>query len=156
MDETPKEILWQAPEFKYQYKDISWYWLSIIIAAILILLAIWQKNMLFAIFIIIAETMVILWAKESPKILKFKLDKKGIHIDKIKFYDYENLSGFHIIEEDGFGELILRTKSKLHPYIKILIKNGDIPKIKEFLKNYMDEIEYKESLTDHIEKMIGF
>lgn len=152
-----KEIIWHAPEFKYQSKDISWYWLSIIAASILTLVSLWQKNLLFAIFIIIAETMLVIWAKELPKNLQFKLDKKGVHIGRIKSYNYEELSGFHIIEdEDKTGELILKTKNKLHPYIKILIASKDIPEIKEFLKNHLEEIDYEESLSDGISRMIGF
>jgi hypothetical protein len=156
MEEIKKEITWQAPEFKYHYKDISWYWLSVIAAAILFLAAIWQKNLLFAIFVIIAETTLIFWAKKLPRGLNFKIDKKGIHIDKIKFYTYDDLIGFHILEENDIGQLILKTKKKLSPFVKILLESGDIPKIKEFLKQYLEEIEYEESLTDHIEKIIRF
>ncbi len=152
-----KEIIWQAPEFKYQSKDISWYWLSIIAASILTLISLWQKNLLFAIFIIIAETMLIILAKEFPKNLQFKLDKKGIYIGKIKSYQYEELAGFHIIEDmDKTGELILKTKNKLHPYIKILIVDKDIPEIKTFIKNHLEEINYEESLSDGISRIIGF
>jgi len=152
-----KEIIWHAPEFKYQSKDISWYWLSIIAASILTLVSLWQKNLLFAIFIIIAETMLVIWAKELPKNLQFKLDKKGVHIGRIKSYNYEELSGFHIIEDtDKTGELIFKTKNKLHPYVKILISSKDIPEIKEHLKNHLEEIDYEESLSDGISRMIGF
>lgn len=153
----PKEITWQAPEFRYRYKDESWYWLTIMAAGILFLISLWQKNLLFAIFIIIAEVMVILWAKELPKNLHFKLDKKGVHLGKIKFYSYEDLSGFHLHEEDGdISELVLKTKEKLHPYVKILLLTNDAPEIKKFLKKHVPEMEYEESLTDSLSKIIGF
>jgi len=108
MDTKLKEITWHAPEFKYRYKDISWYWLSFAVAGVLILLSLWQKNLLFIIFIIIAESMIIIWANRFPKELRFKLDKKGVYIDKINFYPYEELDGFHILEnEDEDSDLIL-------------------------------------------------
>ena len=152
-----RKIIWHAPEFKYQSKDISWYWLTIIAAGILFLISLWQKNLLFVIFIIIAETMLVIWAKDLPRNLQFKLDKKGVHIGKIKSYQYEELNGFHIIEDtDETGELILKTKNKLHPYEKILIASKDIPEIKAFLKNHLEEIDYEESLSDGISRMIGF
>ena len=157
MENPLKEIIWQAPEFKYQHKDISWYWLTIIAAAVMVLFSLWQKNLLFALFIILAETMLIFWAKESPKNLQFKIDKKGVQIGKIKSYGYEEISGFHISEKnDGDSELILKTKSKLHPFVKILIYNDDIAAIKGYLKNHLSEVEYEESLTDGFSKMIGF
>ena len=152
------EITWYAPEFRYQHKDLSWYWFSIIGAGVLFLIALWQKNLLFAVFVIVAELMVIIWAKEFPKNIRFKLDKKGVQIGNLKSYFYEELDGFHIHEpdEDGIAELILKTNRRLHPYVKILIIQTDAPQIKEFLKEHLPEIEYEESLSDNLAKMIGF
>ena len=152
-----KEIIWQAPEFKYRDKDISWYWMTIIIASLLVLISLWQRNFLFAIFTIIAEIMLMFWANEFPKDLQFKIDKNGIHIGKIKSYSYEEISGFHIIEgEDGAGELILKTKNKIHPYIKILLANEDTQKVKDYLKPHLSEMDYEESLSDIIFRIVGF
>ncbi|MBI4992481.1 MAG: hypothetical protein HZB99_04680 [Candidatus Harrisonbacteria bacterium] len=151
-----KEISWTAPEFRYVHKDVGWYWLTLIAAGIIFLIALWQRNLLFAMFIVIAEAMTIMWAKEFPKNIEFKLNRKGLQIGKIKFYGYEELSGFHILESHDRTELILKTKTKLHPYLKILLEDAEIPEIKELLKKYLPEIEYEESLTDAISKMIGF
>jgi len=154
--DKPKEIIWTAPEFRYVHKDVEWYWMTLIVAGILVLIALWQKNLLFAMFIVIAEVMTIMWAKELPKNIEFKLDKKGIHIGKIKFYGYEELSGFHILENNDETELILKTREKLHPYLKIILENNEVPEIKELLKQHLPEIEYEESLSDTIAKIIGF
>ncbi|MEK9170661.1 MAG: hypothetical protein AAB674_03385 [Patescibacteria group bacterium] len=156
MEKQLKEISWQAPEFKYEHKDISWYWLSIIVTGLIILLAIWQKNPLFALFIAIAEIMIIFWAKEFPKTLNFKIDDKGVHIDKIKTYDYDDLKGFHIIEKENISELVLKTKNRLHPIIKIIIAKTNIVEIKDILNDHLPEIEYEESLTDHIDRLLKF
>ena len=97
------------------------------------------------------------WANEFPKDLQFKIDKNGIHIGKIKSYSYEEISGFHIIEgEDGAGELILKTKNKIHPYIKILLANEDTQKVKDYLKPHLSEMDYEESLSDIIFRIVGF
>jgi len=157
MNEQPQEIIWSAPEFQYYEKDISWYWLSIIGAGVIFLIALWQKNLLFGIFVILAEGLIIFWAKEFPREVRFRIDKKGLRIDESKTYLYENLGGFHIIEGDnGASELILKTKSKLHPYLKIILAYGAAQEIGDFLKNHLEEIEYEESLSDGISRMIGF
>lgn len=157
MHDDSKEFIWKAPEFKYYAKSASWYWLSFLVVGILILFAIWQKNLLFIIFIIIAEIAVIIWAKRSPQDIEFKIDKNGIRIGEIKFYPYEDLIGFHIKENPGdASELILKTKSRLHPYIKITILDKDIPEMKDYLKEFLPEIEYEESLSDGIARIIGF
>jgi len=152
-----EEIIWQAPEFQYRHKELEWYWLSIIAAGILFLFALWQKNLLFAIFIVIAEIMLIVWANELPKNLQFKINKNGVQIGGLKSYYFEELGGFHICEkEGGWGELVLKTRNKLHAYVKILVFNKDIPEIKKFLKEKLPEMEYQESLSDHLGRRIGF
>ena len=60
------EITWEAPEFEYRPKSVSWYWISIIIAAAIIAFAIWERNFLFGIFIVIAEILFIAWGNETP------------------------------------------------------------------------------------------
>lgn len=158
MDDNIENFVWQAPEFKHNYKDIAWYGISIATAFFLFIAAIWQKNLLFGIFVIIAEIMLLFWAKQRPKDIHFKIDKKGVYIGEMKFYSYEELAGFHLIEGEGdeMGELILKTKNRLHPHVKILIENGNIPRIKNILKDHISEIEYEESLSDSISKFIGF
>ena len=156
MEKQLKEISWQAPEFKYEHKDISWYWLSIIVTGLIILRAIWQKNPLFALFIAIAEIIIIFWAKERPKTLNFKIDDKGVHIDKIRTYNYDDLGGFHIIEKDNISELVLKTKNRLHPVVKIIIASINIAKIIDTLNDHLPEVEYEESLADHIDRLLKF
>ncbi len=152
-----KEIIWQAPEYLYQEKDVSWYWLSIIATAILVLISLWQRNFLFLVFVVIAEAMILFWAKEYPRNIEFKLDSKGIHIGNIKSYPFDDLEGYHIHEENDYAsELILKTRNRFNPHVKILISNDDTEEIKEFLQNHLNELEYDESLNDRISKMLGF
>ena len=157
MEKILKEIIWKAPEFKYYPKSVAWYGLSAAISVLLILFAVWQKNLLFGIFVIIAELTLISWANRQPKTLEFKIDKKGVAIGQIKFYQYEELTGFHIHDDLRGGlELILKTKSKLNPYVRINIIDKDIPEMKSFLKQFIPEIEYKESLSEDINRIIKF
>ena len=117
--ENQKEIVWQTQEFKFNEKDLGWYGWNFFIAFILIILSIWQKNLLFAIFIIIAEIMVVFWSKELPRDVQVKIADKGVYINA-KLYPYEDLVGFHILEQQH-KELILETSGRLHRYVKIMI-----------------------------------
>ena len=153
---SPKEIIWIAPEFEYRPKDVGWYWMSIIVAAFFILAAIWQKNFLFAIFIIVAEAMMLYWARQLPPHIEFKLDDKGLLLGKNKFHAYEEMSGFSVIEKMGSWELILKTKERIQPFIKISIFENDAEDIKKLLKERLEEMEFPESIVDHISKIIGF
>ncbi len=156
MSSLPPEIIWKAPEFKYYAKGVGWYGVSILIAILLVFFAIWQKNFLFALFVAVAELALVSWAKRQPAILEFRINKKGVGIGNVKFYPYEELAGFHVRESPGDSELVLKAKSRLHPYIKISIFDKDTSEIKDFLKELLPEIEYNESLSDDIVRKIGF
>ena len=64
------EIQWHAPEFEYRAKTMSWYWLSILLAVVILALAVWQKNFLFGIFVIVAEILILVWANREPRTLR--------------------------------------------------------------------------------------
>jgi len=157
-------VSWQAPEFEYHQKDISWYWLSLIIAIILLALSVWQKNFLFAVFVIIAWLVIVYSSRRLPTIWNFKVSEKGIEIglpnsdpSSIKFYPYTEIDGFDIHPADEkYQELILKLKTKFSPYLKINFPAGDEEKIKNFLQKYIPKEEYDSSLADSFSKLIRF
>ncbi|MDP3892652.1 hypothetical protein, partial [Nocardioides sp.] len=66
-------IEWRAPEFYYREKGVSWYWLSIIAAIVILSVSVWQKNFLFAVFVVIAEILMLVWAGRKPREISFSL-----------------------------------------------------------------------------------
>ena len=152
-------IVWQAPEYNYRPKDVSWYWLSLIISIIIIAIALWQKNFLFAIFIVIAELVIIYFANQFPKIWEFKIDTSGLKIGGNKFYSFGEIQYFDIHAGEGekeFKELILKFNSRLSPYLKILIYPEDEEKIRTHLLNFIEQEEISLSFSDSLEKFIHF
>lgn len=155
--EQNKEFIWHAPEFKYHHKEASWYWISGLIAAALFIAALYQENILLAIFIILAEITTIILGKRLPKTIEFKINKDGIQCGKLAFYEYEGLTGFHIKKDnEEIGELILKTDSRITPVVKINIFMKDQEYIRDVLKNFLDEVEYEESFLDTISDKLGF
>ena len=151
-----KEIIWRGPEFKYYHKEVSWYWINAIISGTLFLIALYQKNILLAIFVAITEFTIILLAKRLPKTIEFKINEEGIRFGKITFYSYEELTGFDIREENSeVSELVLLTNSKINPTIKINIPLKDEEDIRNILKNFIDEVKYEDTLFDSIENLLG-
>ncbi|MBU4348329.1 hypothetical protein KJ671_02410 [Patescibacteria group bacterium] len=152
-----EEFSWRAPEFKYYYKDASWYWTSGIIAGVLISISLFQKNFLLAIFLVLAELIIIMWAKQIPRTIDFKINEDGIHCGKLKFYPYEELDGFYIEKDnEEAGELILKTQSAINPFVKINIFIKDQKIIDNILKNFLDEVEYEESFLDKLSDFLKF
>ncbi len=159
-----KIIKWQALEFEYQKKDVSWYWLSVMAAIILVALAIWQGNFLFAIFIVIAELVVVSFAGKFPPVWEFKISGKGVEIGRPnqqgekKFYPYEKLEGFDIHSggDETHKELVFKSESKLQPFLKINIHSEDEERIKKFLLKFLPREEFDKSAIDSVSKLIRF
>ena len=156
LEKSKDQISWHAPEFNYIHKDVEWYWLTIISSAVIFLIAIWQKNLLFAFFIVIAEFLILHWGRQFPKTIKFSLTKNSVQIGGIKEYPYSHILGFHILRHDDHSEIIFQTKNRIQPFVRILIDSNHIPEIKKFLGEHLPEIEYEESLSDHFGKIMGF
>ena len=152
-----KEFAWHAPEFKYYYKESSWYWMAGIFFGILFLIALWQRSIVIAIFWIMMGATVMVWAKRLPKTIEFKIDGKGVHFGKIKFFPFDELGGFAVKKDnEDAGELILKNNSVIHPIVKINIFLKDREHIENALKNHLDEVEYEESFTDRVSDFLGF
>jgi hypothetical protein len=155
----PIEIIWSAPEFHFYHKTPMWYWGVGGVAALIIGFSIWQQNFLFALFAIIAAILVIVWASRQPKTIDFKLTDKGLMLNDVLEYPFEKLEGFAIIpviDDPELEELVLRTKSNLHHWVKVIIATQRKDTIYEFLNEHIHELEYEESLTDHIGKIFKF
>ena len=155
--EENQEINWRAAEYRYIRKDVGWYWLIGLVSIILILVAFWQKNFFFAIFIILAGSMFLFFSKQKPRVLDFRLNNKGIAISDNIFYDYDQFEGFSIQSRpQRLDEIILKKKTTVNPYIKIPIDSKLAQKAKIILGENLPEIEYQDSLIDIFSEWFGF
>src|SRR5690348_2499840 len=87
-------ITWEAPEFECRDKGVAWYCISIIVAAIIVAFAVWEKNFLFGLFIVIAEVLFIVWGNRLPRMIGLAASEAGITIEEVfyAFRDFENVS----------------------------------------------------------------
>lgn len=155
-----KEIKWTAPEFEYHHKTHSWSWLAVIAAIILIGLALWQRNFLFAVFILISSILFLKLGHAIPRYLDVHLSEQGIGLGEKTFYPFDSLSGFATRQidhfKDGLTEIILQKKHRLSTYVKILAPTEHIEEIRILLNKHLPEIEYEESFTDHLSRFLKF
>lgn len=151
-------IEWQAPAFRYYPKDVSWYWLSFIIAILIMAFAIWQNNFLFAVFIFLAEISVFILARSRPELIKFKVDAKSIAIAG-KIYLFTELEKFCFrsdSESNDFKELILKRKTHFNPYLKIFVDAEISSAVRGIISQKLIEEEYEDSLLEGIFKWLRF
>jgi hypothetical protein len=155
---SPFEITWEAPEFDYRPKDVSWYWISIIVAIVILGLAIWQRNFLFGFFIVIAEIMVLIWGSREPEMVKFKLTEKGIFVGEVKFHAYEEIARFSLYDgyDENWPNLYLEFRSRLRPTLKIKLPKNRLAEIQKTLKLFLPQTEHQPSLLEALEELTKF
>jgi hypothetical protein len=151
------ETRWEAPEFEYHPKGVSWYWLSIIIAAAVTAFAIWDRNFLFGVFVVIAEILLIAWGNETPTTVNFTLTENDLSIGNAKNYQLNLFENFSANERGSdWTEIFFTFKTKLRTPLKILAPKTKIDEIRKGLKSLLREVEFEPSLLDSLEKIIGF
>ena len=153
-----KEITWEGPEFEYRPKDISWYWISIIVAVICIGFAAWQKNFLFGLFVLVAEILILTWGNQEPKMFNFRLTEKGLFVGDKKFYPYQDMEAFSCHGKDGsdLENIVFKFNKHLRRPLRITFLKKSSEEIQSLLAKNVKEINYEPSLIDSIEEFIRF
>ena len=148
------DIKWTATEFEYQERGVGWYYLMVIAGAVLILFSVWQRNFLFAIFIILAVAMAFAWSREKPAMHNITVGDDGVEIINVKKFPMSDFSGFATREgrqgEPDWGKLVLRFKGRFKLPLQLPVPQGNIAQIKELLSRHLSEVEYEESLTEEL------
>ena len=155
---NPFEIKWQAPEFEYREKGVSWYWVSIIIAALLIGVSVWQKNFLFGFFVVLAEILMLSWANRKPSLVEFTLTEKGLSVGGQKFHAYADIESFsaeEYAEQEG-PDLYFQFKKRLRTMVKIKTPKARFHEILKALNTFLPQVKHEPSLLDAFEEFVGF
>ena len=153
----PFEIHWSAPEFEYREKDVAWYWVSIIIASLLIAFAAWERNFLFGVFVVIGEMLLVVWGNRSPRIVNFTLTQKGLLIESDKLHPMHTLESFGADDlDDAWTEIIFSFKAKLKTPIRIIVGKDTLEEIRKKLAPFVKEVAHEPSFIDSLEKIIRF
>ncbi len=152
------EVSWSAPEYEYREKDVSWYWKSIIVAVVLIALAVWQHNVLFVVFLVIGEIMIIVFGNRPPTITRFHIGEKGFRINDGIFHPYTQLESFSIVihEHSHWDDLILHTKNRLNETVRVKVPKDMLAKVHRSLSLVLEETVYEETLVEALEHFLGF
>jgi hypothetical protein len=146
---------WQAPEFEKKEKTNSWFIIPAIITIILGIIALITENFLFLILILLTFFVFYVYAKKEPKIIKFKINEKGIHIDD-KIYLFESLRSFWIFYDPPIEkDISFKSKKATFPYIRIPIAEQNPSEIRKYLLKFLPEKKHKESLIDIWMRRIG-
>lgn len=153
-------VKWNAPEFDFYPKGNAWYWWSITITLLLLGFAIWQKNFLFAFFVVVAELLVLSWGSRKPMTMEFKLDEKGLTINGLKFYPYADLKSFGVSDmaptDEKFEEIVIYLKRRMRTGLNILVPKDKEAEIVTAFSKKIAKVEAELSLLDALERFLRF
>lgn len=151
------DITWEAPEFEYREKDVSWYWISIIVASLIVAFAVWERNFLFGFFLVVAEVLFVVWGNELPRTIAFRMTDKEIWVGSERSYPLSHFESFSIgLQLEGWAELILVYRTRLRLPLRIIILEEDLDGIKKNLAGTLKEVEYHPSFLDSLERLLRF
>jgi hypothetical protein len=147
-------ISWEAPEFEYYDRDVLWYLFMAIAATAFILLALWQRNVLFVVFIVIACVTLFAWSQRAPRVHRVSLDETLLTIGNFAPHTLDSFMGFMIAharqDNPEWGKVLLQSKQRLSTHLTILVPRGKLVQVSERLLRQIPQLEYEESATDAI------
>lgn len=149
---------WKAPEFTFFEKTTVWYTASIVIALLIVLFSFLRGNILFGIFVIVAEVLVLYWARQEPDLLEYSFNENGLVAGE-KFYSLNELSAFSFVAdhpEDPYFELVFEPIKISANYIKILVPADMVDELFDYMAEYLEEFDYDEGLGEHLTKKLRF
>lgn len=152
------EVSWKAPEYEYHEKSLGWYWGSIAVAVFFVAIAVWQRNFLLGVFVVLAEVMVMVWGNQQPRMIDFKLTERELTVAGAKSYAYAEIENFSVSQE-GSGEWVevfFDFRKRLRSRLRITVHQEDLEEIRGILASVLKEVEHEESLVDRLEKLAGF
>ncbi|HNW96663.1 MAG TPA: hypothetical protein PKL20_02365 [Candidatus Paceibacterota bacterium] len=135
-------------------RGLFWYLGIVVLAIILIIFAIIQKNYLFLAILILTLGVYYLINRQGAQEYFIKINNQDITIDEKKF-PYEEILGFGYFEKLDKEYLVFETSSIAQKYILVPLKK-DKDKIFEFLRKFVPEKQYEEDFLDTLEDFLKF
>jgi len=143
------QYAWEAKEFENHPRTTKWYLYAGIIIFILLIITILSKNYLLS-FIILVGAFILIQSKHEES-TSIELSEYGIRIGET-LLPYDKILSFWIsrsTEEKPL--LILKIDRTFHPIETIPIdENLPVSQIRNFLNEFVEEIEMKEPLPRKI------
>jgi hypothetical protein len=109
-------ISWRIPEYHGEEKTKLWYAIYSLIGIALLVYAIFTQNFIFAVIIIFAAVLMVIFDGGHPGTLEIIISDRGIAVGK-EFYSYDQIEDFFMIyePEQGLKNLYLQFKRFARP-----------------------------------------
>ena len=148
---------WQVPEYEKHKRTKQWYIGAVVLDLLFLLYAFWTANFLFAVIIIVATIVIILFDSREPDMVNISLTDEGVVVGR-KFYDYDELKDFVIVYKPRLEvkNLYFEFKASLKHRLSIpLMEMNPLPIRENLLKYLSENLERTdEPLSEGLAKML--
>ena len=124
--------------------------------ALLLLYSIWQHDILFGIFIVLAVGTIIFLSGQEPHHDTFTITDHAIKIGDEATYDISRFSHFDLYEfSNDDWELFLVFRERFRPMLRIRIYKRDSERITQRLREQLPRRKTDPSLLDILSNIVG-
>lgn len=149
-------VEWTASEFVAHQKGAGWYLLLAIIAGVAAAaIYLLTGDMVAAGVILFAALAFGIFAARKPRVLRYRVDSDGLHIED-KLYHYGNFKSFAVIEEDAIHSVTLLPMKRFMPALSVYYAPEDESKIVDALADYLPLQPAQNDLIDRLMRKIRF
>jgi hypothetical protein len=149
------QFTWTTPAFIKQEKTVDWYWWLALITIVAVGFSIYLQSYVVAALIGCAAFVLGVVGSQEPQLMQIAMSEHGIQIDN-SLYPFKNLDAFWIqdINDQTQTKLILHAAGAMVPIHAIPVpQNVDVLELRDFLAEYLEEIEMHPPLA---ERMLDF
>ena len=158
MDEIKIDTIeWSVPEYSHKERDNDWFWTIGIITVAACGIAIWLQNYIFAIFLLISGSSLIMFTMRPPQNVTYTIETKGLSMGK-DLYEWKNIKSFNIKKNDSdiYAKILIETNKYFLPIYTIPLPKEMVEKTKETLLKIIPKSEIDESKSMIFMEKLGF
>lgn len=144
---------WSAREYEPHPYNQGRYLVLGAIAALLIILGVFQQSYFFVVFILMASLVFWLYERKEAELITFIINEDGIMAGK-KQYLFRDCKSFWIFNSPAAKELSIERKKALSSRINIPLGDVNQEKLREVLGRFIPEEEHEDYVIDQIARSI--
>mgnify|MGYP001581262566 FL=1 len=145
---------WSAYEHEHVPRGSDWFWALGIVAVSAALTSILFHNVLFAILIVAAATILSMLANVPPDLMQFEISDRGIRVGET-LHRYKEIISFWVEEETDAPLLLVDTTKFMAPNLIIPLENIDPHVVRTYLQKRAQEVHMKEPVAHKILEFFG-
>src|SRR5438132_9393448 len=125
-------LSWEAPEFRHYPKNFGWYLTLLIVAGLILLYQILQKDFFGAFTVVVLTIFIWIFARQQPRNVTISVTDKGLNIDD-SHLPYQEIKQFWVVDTENHRTLNLETNAYLNRLVILQLEDQDPDEVRDLL-----------------------